>query len=430
MQKPTITHLPQSRVEFKFTVTPDEAKPYLDQAVTDISNAKPLKGFRPGKAGYEDVKREYGEMAIWEAAIERIIRAQYVKAVLNEKIEVVGSPQIAVEKLVPNQDVSFKAIATVMPRVTNLVDYSAPLVERKKKVVGEKEVTHAIEDLQKMRRVEVVVDRAATKEDMVLIDLEIKKDHVTVEGGVSRDYRVYLNEEQYIPGFADKLVGVKKGDVKSFEMEFPKDHYNKQLAGQMVEFAVTVKDVFELQLPTLDDVFAKTLGAESLDKLKELLQKNLQQEEDQRSLEASEIELLAKLSKGSRFSEIPELLVNEEVRRMLKELESTAEQQGMDMKDYLASIKKTKDDLTLDFIPRALERIQTALLIKEVGKREKIDVTEEEVDAEQDRILDSLKETDTETRNLVASPDYREYMAVQMKNRRVVELLRKKGIKE
>jgi len=100
------------------------------------------------------------------------------------------------------------------------------------------------------------------------------------------------------------------------------------------------------------------------------------------------------------------------------------------MKDYLASIKKTKDDLTLDFIPRALERIQTALLIKEVGKREKIDVTEEEVDAEQDRILDSLKETDTETRNLVASPDYREYMAVQMKNRRVVELLRKKGIKE
>ena len=429
MIKPTITHLPQSRVEFKFTVTPEEAKPYLDQAVVDISNAKPLKGFRPGKAGYEDVKRAYGEMAIWEAAIERIIRAQYVKAVLDEKIEVVGSPQIAVDKLVPNQDVSFTATATVMPQVTNLVDYSAPLVERKKKEIGETEVTHAIEDLRKMRRTEAAVGRAASKDDMALVDLEIMKDHVTVEGGVSHDYRVYLNEEQYIPGFADKLVGVKKGDVKSFEMEFPKDHYNKQLAGQMVEFAVTVKDVFEMKLPELDDAFAKTLGVESIDKLKELLQTNLQQEEDQRSLEASEIELLGKLTKGSRFSDIPELLVNEEVRRMIKELETTAEQRGMDMKDYLASIKRTKDELTLDFVPRALERIQTALLIKEVGKRENVAVTEEEVDAEQDRILDSLKESDTETRNMIASPDYREYMAVQMKNRKVVELLRKKGIK-
>lgn len=428
MTPPIITKLPKSQVELKFTVTPEEAKPYLEEAVVQICTARPIQGFRPGKASYDDVKRAYGEMAILEASIEHIIRARFVKALLDEEIESVGSPEIAVDTLVPGQDIVFRTTVTVMPDVTDLADYSKPLVTRASKVVGDKEVDHSIEELRKMRRKEVAVDRAATKDNMVVIDLEIKKDHVIVEGGVSRDYHVFLHEEQYIPGFADKLVGAKKGDVRTFELEFPKDHYNKMLAGFVIEFLATIKDVFDLQLPAVDEEFAKGLGMKSVEKLRELLRTNVQGEEDKHADESAEIQLLEKLVNASKFTEIPDLLMNEEVRRMIAELQHSIEEQGMDINDYLTSIKKTMDDMRLDFVKRAIERIKTAMIIRAVVRKEKLDVTDEEVDAERDKILDSLKQDDTETRDRVISPEYHEYIKVQMKNRKALELLKKQAI--
>jgi trigger factor len=430
MQKPTIKQLPKSLVELKFSVPVEDAKPYLDQAVAEISTARPLPGFRPGKASYEDVKRAYGEMLIWETALEKLVRAVYVKAILNENIETVGSPEISVEKLVPGQPVEFTVTAPTMPSVTELADYSKPQVDRKGRTIKEDEVEKAIEDLRKMRRSEVVTDKAAGKDDMVLVDMEIKKDHVPVEGGTSRDHRVYLNEAHYIPGFAEKLVGAKKGENKTFTLEFPKDHYNKQLAGQPMEFAVQVKDVYELQLPELNDEFAQALGVESADKLRELLTTNIQQEADHKADEAAEIELLEKLVKASRFSEVPDILLNEEVRRMMHELEHGIEEQGGKFEDYLQSIKKTKDDLRLDFVKQALQRINTAVLIKEIGKKENITVDDHEVDEEIDRILNSLRPDDKQTRERVSSPDYRDYVATQLKNRKVLEMVKEKGIKK
>lgn len=429
MPQTTVTKLPQAQVKITFVVTPDEAKPYLDQAVVEISNNKPLPGFRPGKATYEDVKRTYGEMLIWETALERIVRAFYVKAVIDEELDTIGSPAISVEKLTPGNDIEFTVTANLMPSATRIADYSKPLVEAKPRAVNDAEVEAALDDLRKMRRSEAVVDRAATAEDMLNIDLDILKDNVLVEGGQSKQYRVYLHEPHYVPGFAEQLVGARKGDEKKFTLPFPEDHYNKMLAGKNVDYAVKVNDVYALNVPPADDEFAKSLGLESIAKLRELLKSNLQTEADAKSKEASEVELLEKLTKESAFSEIPELLVNEEVRRMMHELEHGIEEQGGNMKDYLASIKKTADELKMDFVPQAILRIQTAVLIKEVGKKENIKVTEDEIDAEVDKILATLKPGDKDTRERVISPEFREDVAVRLKNHKVLELLKEKGIK-
>jgi len=430
MQQPTVTKLPKSQVKIEFSVSPDEAKPYLEAAVVDISSAKPIKGFRPGKATYDDVKRAYGEMSIWETALERIVRAKYVKTVLDEQLDTVGSPAIEVGKLAPNETIEFTVTANIMPDATTLADYNEPQVDPHHHDVTDAEITAAIDDLRKMRRVEVVVDRKATKDDLAVVDMEIKKDNVLVEGGTSHDYKVFLNEPQYIPGFADKLVGAKKGDAMDFELPFPEDHYNKMLAGKQLQFHVTVKDIYELQLPEANDELASNVGLTSLDQLKDLLRKNLQAESDQKSEEATEIELLEKLVTASRFTEIPDLILTEEVRRMIAELQQNLEQQGGNLEDYLTSIKKSKDEIRLDFVPRAMQRIQTAVLLKAVGKKEQIAVSDEEIDTEVDRILAALKPGDTEAREQVTSPEYREYVAVQMKNRKVVSLLKSKGVKK
>jgi trigger factor len=139
--------------------------------------------------------------------------------------------------------------------------------------------------------------------------------------------------------------------------------------------------------------------------------------------------MLEKLVDSAQFSETPTILINEEVNRMMHELEHGLEDQGLDMATYLQQIKKTKDELKLDFTQQAIRRIRTAVLIKEFAKREKIDVTEDELDAEIDRILDTVPEAQSETRAQVSSPDYRDYVKIQMRNRKTLEWLKKECVK-
>ena len=428
MSQKNITRVSGSQVKIDFVVTPDEAKPYLDQAVIDISTHSPLKGFRPGKATYENIARAYGEMKIWQQAFEKIARAQFMSSALAEDLDTIGTPSLEMEKLVPGNNIEFSMTVDILPSVERLADYSKTLLKWKPRVINEKDIADALKEMQNMHRVEVVADHEAKKEDLVVVDLDILKDNVLIEGGTSRGFKVYMNEAQYIPGFSDKLLGVKSGEERNFELPFPEDHFNKMLAGQQVKFNVTVKDIYELQLPDVNDAFAKKLGIDSLDTLKELLKKNIQDEANKKTDQSCEIELMDILIAKSAFSQIPELLINEEVRRMLLELEKGVDDQGMKMEDYLVSIKKTKDQLRVEFIPQAIKRIQSAILLKEIGKQEKCAVAEKDVDTEIDRILETIKQTDTETRERVSSPEYREYITSSMKNRNVLHLLKTKVV--
>jgi trigger factor len=331
--------------------------------------------------------------------------------------------------MVPGQPLVFSTISPITPEVTKMPDLAACRIDPKKKEANDAMVEEALDEMRKMRRVETPVDRAATLDDMVIVDMEMTKDKVALEGGNGNGYRVYLNEPNYIPGLADQLVGMKPGDEKTFTLPFPKEHFQKHLAGQNVDFKVKAAEVFELQLPKVDDEFAKIVGLENLAQLRAKLKENMQAEMDTRSGEAAEIEMLEKLTDAASFGEIPDLLINEEVRRMMMELEAGLEDQGMDMATYLQQIKKTKDELKLDFTQQAMRRIRTAVLIKAYAVQEKVTVSDDELDAEVDRILAGLKDTDVETRERVTSPDYREYMSIQMRNRKTLDWLKQQCIK-
>ncbi|MCK9361398.1 trigger factor [Patescibacteria group bacterium] len=427
MQK--ITRLPSGEVKLEFEIPWEETKAYREEAVKEISTAKPMPGFRPGFATYEDVKRIHGEMAILEAALERIVRAAYVKAVLAEKLETVGSPAISIEKLVPGEAITFTTTTALVPEVTKMPDLKACQVEKKAKTANDAQVEEAIDEMRRMRRTEVLAERPATMDDLIIVDLEMSKDRVALEGGTGRDYRVYLSEPNYIPGMAEQLVGMKAGDEKTFTLPFPAEHFQKHLAGKEVDFKVKATSVFELQLPKADDEFAKTVGLADLAELRTKLKENMQAEMETRAAEAAEIEMLEKLVDSASFSETPGILINEEVTRMMHELEHGLEDQGMDMATYLQQIKKSKDELKLDFTQQAVRRIRTAVLIKAFANQEKIEVSEEEIDAEVDRILTNIPELQADTRQHVSSPDYRDYVKIQMRNRRALEWLKKECMK-
>ena len=430
MPEIVVTHLPKSEVKLEFVVSVEEARPYLEEAVKELSSARPVPGFRPGKLPFADGMRLYGPMVVMEAALERIVRAVYVRAVMDQKISPVGSPNVNVDTLVPDQPIKFTVIAPVEPTVTKLPEVKDCSVERKATKIEETQIDNTIEQIRKMRRTEAVVERAATAEDLVVIDLEMTKDKVIIDGGVGTDYRVYLSEEHYIPGFSKELVGIKAGDERTFTLPFPKEHYQKHIAGHDIDFKVKAKQVFELQLPEVNEEFSKAVGATDVADLRKKIRENMEQETNQKADEAAEISMLEQLTDKATFSDIPEILVNEEVRRMLGELQQGIEQQGMKWQDYLSSVKKTTDDLKIDFAPQAVRRIKSAILIKAFAKEAGVEVKEEDVDQEIDVIFASLCKGDAETRERVTSLDYRDYVMVQMRNRKALEWLKEKCVKD
>ncbi|MBU2565942.1 trigger factor [Patescibacteria group bacterium] len=422
-----INELPGSKVELKFTVSIEEAQPYLDKAVEDLGSQKAIPGFRPGKAPYEEIKKVLGEMTIWQHALERIVRAKYVSTVLEKKLDTIGSPEVAVDQLTPGQEIKFTCTASVMPKITNAEELKEAFVEMNVKDVKDSDIEGAIEELRKMRRQEVASDQPADKDGMVLVDLEMKKDGVLLEGGQAKDYKIYLNEGHYVPKLTEQLVGSKKGEQKSFKLPFPEDHFQKIYAGKDIDFDVNVKEVYGIKLPEVNDEFTKTLGVESVQALKDLLLKNITQENERKALEIAEIELLETLVDKSRFTEVPEILIKEEIRRMYSELQNDIERQGGRMEDYLSSIKKTADELRLDMVPQAIKRVQTAVYIKHIATENKIDVTDAEIDQEIDRLLNIAP--DKESKERLASPEYRDYVYAMMRNRKTLEFLKDKGIK-
>lgn len=256
------------------------------------------------------------------------------------------------------------------------------------------------------------------------------KDGVVVDGGTGRDYRIYMNEPHYIPGFTEKLVGIKAGEERSFTLPFPTEHYQKHLAGKEIDFTAKATGVFEMQLPPVDDAFAQGVGLKDVEELRGKLKENLQLEEKRRRDEASEIELLEKLVDTTKFTEVPEVLVTDETRRMMDELQHGVEEQGMKWEDYLSSIKKTRDELRLDMTTQAIRRIKTAVLVKAFAKQQQVAISEDELDKETDDILMRIRENDKETRERIASPEYRQYIAIQLRNRKTLEWLKQECVKE
>jgi len=419
----------KNTVKLTFTLTPEEVQPHLEEAAAHISEHSSIPGFRPGKAGYEVVKQRIGEAKIMEEALEGIVRKYYVKAILDHEIDSVGSPKIDVEKMAPGNDLVFSAEVTRMPRIKSLADYKKLSVETQTPVVEDKDIELAIKDLTRMQTKEVRAESGSSvqSQDKVVLALEMKKDGVALEGGQSPNHIVFMTEEYYIPGFKNQLIGLKEGEEKTFTLTFPTEHVQDYLAGKVVEFHVTVKEIFHLQTPEINDAFATSLGIKDLATMNELIHKNLLEEKIREENIRQEQMLLELTAQKSQYEDIPDLLLNEEVNKMIHELKHKVTEQGVEFEQYLASLKKNLAQLKLDFTPQALIRIKIALLLREVAKQEQVKVTDEELDKELDDAASRYE--DKEAKQQIYSPEYRAYIEQILQNRKTIELLKAAMVK-
>lgn len=421
--------LPKNSLKLTFTLTQNEAQPYLEEAAKRLSEQTSIPGFRPGHATYDIIKQRLGEMKILEEALESIIRKSFISAILEDDIETVGSPKVDVVKLAPGNDIVFTAEVTLMPRAKSLPDMSRLSVSAKKPNVEDKEIDMALRDLQRMQTSEVraTADETVKMGDKVVISMNMKLEGVPVEGGQSPNHAVYLNEEYYIPGFKEKLEGMKEGEKKTFSIAFPKEHVQTMVAGKDVEFDVELKELFHLQPPTLNDAFASALGMKDFEALKNVIRKNLLNEKEHEARAKEEKEMLELIAGKTQFEDIPDLLINEEINKMILELQRAVEAQGLEFDTYVKNLGKTLAAMKLDFTPQALMRVKVAIMMRGVAKEQGIEVTDKELDEELDRVAEAYE--DQKTKEQVYSPQYRDYMEQILKNRKVIEHLRKIIIK-
>lgn len=414
---------PGSTVSVTVSLEPSEVGKYFEAAVSQLATQHTFKGFREGKAPRGVVEQKLGVEAVRHQALELALSDGYYQAVTEHKLRPIGRPEtdLAETKLdeLETTGLKFTATVPVVPEVT-IGDYQKVKVKPTPPEFKESDVDETLEQLRRSRANFVTVKRAARAGDRVEIDFVGTLNKKEFEGGKSERHPLIIGEDNFIPGFSDQLVGMSDGQVKEFEIPFPKDYHQPTLAGKQVTFTVTMHEIQERQLPELNEEFAKGFGANSLDDLKQRLSENLRQEREQDAKHRTEGEVVQAVVDTATV-ELPEALVDEEYERMIAELRANTERQGIPFDKYLEQLGKSVEDLKTEQRPEAERRVKTSLVLNELQQRENIVPDEALVDAEIQQQLSQAP--DEAAKQQIQGDEFRQYVRRVLGNRLVVAKL-------
>lgn len=392
----SVKKLPNSRVEIFFKVPREEFEKFREKSILKFGQELKTEGFRPGKAPKEVIEKEVGEARILEEAVKEVIEENYPKVVLENKIEPITQPEVEVlppTNLETGRGLTLRASLFVFPEI-KLPDYKkiASQIKRNKVLVEETKVEDALRWIQKSRAKFTLKNQPAEKGDFVEIDFSSPQ----IEAGLKRKDGFILGEGQFVPGFEENLIGMTDGQEKDFSLKFPENHFRKDLVGRSFDFKVKVNSVQKMELPEISDIWAQSLGNfNDLDSFKKSLKEGINIEKEIAESQRVRQEILEKLSDNSKV-EIPEILIEREKNVILDELkEKIAGVLKMSFEEYLTKIKKTEKELRDSFLEEAQKRAKCDLILREISIREKIEVSEEDLKEEINKIIKnySLKKT-------------------------------------
>ncbi len=419
--KSTVSDKVKGQVTLTIEIPVDETEAYLKRAADRLSQKTSIPGFRPGKAPVNVIKQRYGDMALYEEALQDIVTQTLWTALKEQKIDSVGQPQINVEKMAPGNPIVYTAIVSVLPEV-KLNEWQKVRVAKKEITVTDAEVEEMIDNLRGMQATEALVQRAAQNGDKVEVNFEVKHNGAVIEGGTGTKYPLILGKGSMIPGFEEEILGATAGATKEFMLTFPNPYFQESLAGKQATFKVELLGVYERNLPEKNDEWARSMMGRSYPELATLLKENLKSEKEQKEKNRLEQEIVEAIVKGATFSDIPENMVHSEVEKMLYELEDDVKHRGMEWEKYLSSMKKTKEQIEKEFEPQAILRAKAGLVLRILADELKLQATEPEIEAELLQQRDSYAGNEEVLKNLTTR-EFRRYVAVTLTNRKVIDVL-------
>ena len=360
----------ERRVDLSIAIADVEKE--MDQRLKRMGKNVKMAGFRPGKVPFSMVKQMHGDQARHEVLSEELDRV-FGEAVTAQKMRVAGYPRIEPKTTESTTHLEFSAVFEIYPEIV-LGDMSTAEVERPVLEVSAAEIEKTLDILRKQRVTYEDADRAAAKEDRVVIDFLGKKDGVPFQGGEAKDYPFVLGQGMMLPDFENAVEGSKVGESKTFDLAFPADYHAADLAGQTVQFEITVKQVQAPKLPELDAEFAIGMGIADGDvtKMRAEIEANLKREVKRRIEGKLKDQVMEALIKTNPIA-VPSSLVDMEIQRLMQSARQDMEQRGMKVKDMPIQPEW--------FADQAKRRVTLGLILAEVVKAEKLHATPEQVRA-------------------------------------------------
>lgn len=404
-------------------VPAEEVNKALDQAFKKVVNQITVPGFRKGKVPRQIFEKRFGVEALYQDALEIIIPEAYSKAVDETGIFPVDYPEIGdFESFEKGKDFTFTATVTVKPE-PKLGEYKGLEVKKLSTEVTDEEVEEQIQNLlNRKAEYDIKEDEPIVEGDIAVIDFEGFLGDEAFEGGEGEDYPLEIGSGQFIPGFEEQLVGLKAGESKDIQVTFPEEYHAEELAGKDTTFKVTVKEVKTKVLPELNDEFAKEADpeVESVEELRNKIKEQLAEQKKNEAESTLHDELVEKAAENAEM-EIPEAMIHNEIHRMIDEFAQRLQMQGISLDLYYQFSGQTEEDLHEQFREDAETRVRISLTLEAIAKAENIEVTQEDIDKELEKMADQFK-MDKE-KIITALGGTTELLENDIRNQKTVEFL-------
>jgi trigger factor len=409
--KVTQEKLPKSQIGIDIEIPPEKSKTAYEQVIRNYARNANIPGFRKGKVPRHILVQRLGAERIKAAALDELMQECLPKAVEQENIEAIGSFELRgdVDKLVqqfePGQPITIQAAVDVQPEA-HLGTYTGWTLQAEEVAYDPEQVDKVLEqERTKLATLIPIEDRPAQAGDVAFIDFighfaeaPEGEEPEEIPGGKGENFQVEITEGQFIPGFTEGIVGMNPGETKELNLSFPEDYGNEDLAGQAAVFTITLNELKEKELPELDDDFAEEVSEfETIAELRESLEKRYQEEAEEKT-RANKEKVLAQALVEVTELELPETLIRQEVDQILTQQAMQLSQMGIDVKQFFTGDMVTK--MRENARPEAIEQLKKSLALQQVAKQESITVEEEEIKAEEAKILEQLKDQEVDPERL------------------------------
>ncbi|WP_251920989.1 trigger factor [Pediococcus acidilactici] len=411
-----------------FEVGTDMIKEGVDKAFQRTKKSLNVPGFRKGHVPRQIFNKLYGEEALYQDALNIVLPDAYSAAIKEAGIEPVDQPQVDVEKLEKGEPWVLSAIVTVKPEV-KLGEYKGVKVIKQSTRVTSKEVDEEIEKKREQQAELVLKEgKPAEKGDTVTIDFDGSIDGVPFDGGKATNYDLELGSNSFIPGFEDQLIGHNTDDDVDVKVTFPEDYQAEELQGKEALFKVKIHEIKTKELPELDDEFAKDVDedVDSLEELKAKTKDQIKERKIQAADEAKESEAIQAAVDNAEIKEIPEAMLRDDVDRQVNQYLANMQQQGISPDMYFQLTGSSEDQLRQQLSEGAENRVKTTLVLEAIVEAEKIDPSDDELDAEYKSLAEQYNMEEKAVRSALTADMVKHDVAIKQ----AVDLIKDSAIEE
>lgn len=410
-----------SVVEIEFTMDKEQFNAELDKAFKQNAKKFKVPGFRNGMVPRAVVEKTYGEGVLYEFVIENTVDEAYRTAVVENELEIVSRPELDIKQIGKDKDFVFVVTVCVKPEA-KVADYKGIEVKKVSTRVTKKEVEEELERIrEKNARIVTVEDRDLKDGDISVIDFEGFVDGVAFDGGKGENFELTIGSGQFIPGFEDQMVGMKIGEERDVNVKFPEEYHAENLAGKDATFKVKLHEIKEKVLPELDDEFAKDVSEfDTLEEYRKDLNKKVKERKENQAKATKEQEAIEKFIEKVEVV-IPDGMIDEEVEKMVEEMNANLSYQGLNIDQYLQYMGITLEDYKKEMRAQAEKRIKLNLGLEAVAKEEKVEVSDEEIDAKIKELSAQYGAGDDES--LLKNENARKYMRQELTHEKTMKIV-------